>query len=125
MPTPLSSSSRAVPPVETISTSSSFSPRAKSTSPRLSDTVSSARRTRTSPGCVTSSAPPSVVANVPLLDDHSSRRLGVEAHGTGSYQPHRPRKQTVLYLMNSSFYGGDVAMVRNRVEGLLQDDRAG
>ena len=41
----------AVPPVETISTPSSARPRAKSTMPRLSETDSSARRTRTSPGC--------------------------------------------------------------------------
>ena len=42
----------AVPPVETSSTPSSARPRAKSTTPRLSETESSARRTRTAPGCV-------------------------------------------------------------------------
>src|SRR5688500_12860355 len=49
---PASVSSRAVPPVDTSSTPSPASPRAKSATPRLSDTDSSARRTRTSPGCV-------------------------------------------------------------------------
>src|SRR5215218_2232186 len=49
---PSSASSRAVPPVEISSTPRSASPRANSAIPRLSDTDSSARRTRTSPGCV-------------------------------------------------------------------------
>src|SRR5579862_1771046 len=47
---PADASSRAVPPVETSSTPSSARPRANSTMPRLSETESSARRTRTSPG---------------------------------------------------------------------------
>ena len=49
---PASWSSRAVPPVETSSTPSSARPRAKSTTPVLSDTESRARRTWTAPGCV-------------------------------------------------------------------------
>ncbi len=44
----------AVPPVETISTPSSSRPRANSTIPSFSDTDSSARRTRTSPGAARS-----------------------------------------------------------------------
>src|SRR4051812_23896462 len=55
-PSPASWSSRAVPPVETSSTSSSARPRAKSTMPRLSDTDSSARRMRTAPAPVGSYA---------------------------------------------------------------------
>ena len=47
---PASSSSCAVPPVETISIPSSLRPRANSTMPVLSDTDSSARATCTSPG---------------------------------------------------------------------------
>ena len=43
-------SSRAVPPVETSSTPSSARPRAKSTTPVLSETDTSARRMRTAPG---------------------------------------------------------------------------
>src|SRR3954451_14301673 len=54
---PACASARAVPPGETISTPSSASPRAKSTTPRLSDTESSARRTRTAPGSVSSCCP--------------------------------------------------------------------
>src|SRR3954470_7981578 len=49
---PASVSAVAVPPVETISTPSSASPRAKSTMPRLSETDSSARWMRTAPGAV-------------------------------------------------------------------------
>ena len=47
-----------MPPVETISTPSSLSPRAKSTIPALSETDSSARFTRTSPGAARSSPTP-------------------------------------------------------------------
>src|SRR3954447_10855095 len=49
---PASVSALAVPPVETISTPSSASPRAKSTMPRLSETDSSARWMRTAPGAI-------------------------------------------------------------------------
>src|SRR4051812_16958107 len=49
---PASVSAVAVPPVDTISTPSSLSPRAKSTIPRLSETDSSARWMRTVPGAV-------------------------------------------------------------------------
>ena len=49
---PAASSAWAVPPVEMISTPRSESPFANSTIPVLSDTESTARRIRTSPGCV-------------------------------------------------------------------------
>ena len=49
---PASRSVVAVPPVETSSTSSSASPRANSTMAVLSETDRTARRIRTSPGCV-------------------------------------------------------------------------
>src|SRR3712207_3267543 len=108
MPAP--SSSRAVPPVETISTPRSASPRANSTSPRLSDTVSSARRTRTSPGWLTSTGPWSVVAIAsPLLvDDHVARRLRVDPHLSGGYQPHRTRQQPMLDRVHPFLDRGDV-----------------
>src|SRR3954452_25034848 len=98
MPAP--SSSRAVPPVETISTPRSASPRANSTRPRLSETVSSARRTRTSPGWVTSTGPWSVVAIEPLLNDHVPRRLRIDAHPAGRDQRHDPRQQAMLDLVD-------------------------
>src|SRR3954447_22479014 len=121
---PAPSSSRAVPPVETISTPSSARPRANSTSPRLSETVRSARRTRTSPGCVTSTGPWSVVAIAALLDDHIARRIGIDPHLSGGDQAHGTRQQPVLDLMHSFLDRGDVARIRKNVEGLLQDDRA-
>src|SRR3954454_24028717 len=122
---PAPSSSRAVPPVETISIPSSARPRAKSTSPRLSDTVSSARRTCTPPGSVTSSALSSVVAIRHLLHDHLARRVGVYPHGTGREQPHGTRQQPVLDLVNSILDSGDVPRIRINRESLLHDDRAG
>src|SRR3954451_12510403 len=102
----------AVPPVDTISTPSSASPRANSTSPRLSDTVSSARRTRTSPGATTSSASGSVVAILHLLDDHVSRRRRVDPHRTRGEQLDGTRQQTVLDLVDAIFDRGDVPRIR-------------
>src|SRR3954449_8401529 len=122
MPAP--SSSRAVPPVETISTPRSARPRANSTSPRLSETVRSARRTRTSPGWVTSTGPWSVVAITASLDDHMTRRVRVDAHLSGCDQAHGTRQQPVLDLVHSFLDRGDVARIRKNVEGFLQDDRA-
>src|SRR5436309_403386 len=123
MSIPWSRSSRAVPPVETISTPSSASPRAKSTSPRLSETVRSARRTLTEPGCVTSGARSSVVPIGRLLDDHPARIGRVDPHPTGRDQPHRLGQQAVLDLVDTSLHGGDVTRIRNGVEGFLQEDR--
>jgi hypothetical protein len=55
---PAAVSSRAVPPVETSSTPSAARPCAKSTIPRLSETDSSALRTRTSPGAIAAPSRP-------------------------------------------------------------------
>src|SRR3954471_9689047 len=120
---PAPSSSLAVPPVDTISTPSSARPRANSTSPRLSETVSSARRTRTSPGSTTSSASGSVVATFHLLDDHMPRRRRVDPDRAGGEQLHSTRQQTVLDLVNPILDRGDVPRIRINREGLLQDDR--
>src|SRR5947209_8772260 len=121
---PACSSSAAVPPVETISTPSSRNPRAKSTIPRLSETVSSARRTFTSPGLVTAAAPPSVVAIDRLLVDYDTpRRVRIDLHRSRREQPHRTRQQPVLDLVDLSLNLRDVPSIRNNVEGLLQDDR--
>src|SRR3954465_7705261 len=122
MSMPWSRSSRAVPPVETISTPRSASPRAKSTSPRLSETVSSALRTRTAPGCTTSGTRSSVVP-IGFLHDHGARVARIRVHSAGGDQPHRPGQQAVLYLVDASLHGGDVTRIRNGVEAFLQDDR--
>src|SRR5436190_1429378 len=127
MSMPWSRSSRAVPPVDTISTPSSASPRAKSTSPRLSDTVRSARRTCTSPGRTIAALPPSVVAIRPLdlpLDEDLPPAGGVELHLPAREQAYRLRQQAMLDLMDAFLDGGDVTRVcRFEREGLLQDDR--
>src|SRR5919199_1230613 len=121
---PASPSSRAVPPVETISTPSSASPRAKSTSPRLSDTVRSARRTRTAPGSATCGTWPSATpTGAFLLEGHPARIRGVDPRPSGGDQPHRLRQQPVLDLVDAFLHGGDVTRIRIRLEGLLQDDR--
>src|SRR5215213_5918010 len=122
---PAPSSSRAVPPVDTISTPRSARPRANSTSPRLSETVSSARRTRTSPGCETSTGPWSVVAIPASLDDHPARRSRVDPRPSGRDQLDRTRQQPVLDLVHPFLDRGDVVRIRKNVECFLQDDRSG
>src|SRR3954452_6867498 len=116
---PASASSRAVPPVETISTPRSASPRANSTRPRLSETVSSALRTRTSPGWVTSMGPWSVVAMSASLDDHVAWRSRVEPDLAGRDHADGTRQQPVLDLVDAFLDRGDVARIRKHVEGLL------
>ena len=74
MPAP--ASSRAVPPVETISTPSSPSPRAKSTIPAFSETDSSALRRRTSPGAERSI--PSVATGPRLAFGEHAQSLSLE-----------------------------------------------
>src|SRR4051794_5110894 len=117
---PSSRSSCAVPPVETISTPSSARPRAKSTRPRLSDTDSSARRTWTSPASV----PPVPLCSVAsaIVDQYDAGIVGVEPDRPGCDQPHRPRQEPVLDLVDPLLDRGDVARIR-KLEGLLQDDR--
>jgi hypothetical protein len=70
---PASAISLAVPPVETISTPSSASPRAKSAIPRLSETDSSARRTWTSPGAI-AAEPVSASRDLALVAMHRGYR---------------------------------------------------
>src|SRR3954468_8140858 len=117
---PALSGSRAVPPVETISTPSSARPRAKSARPRLSDTVSRARRTRTSPA-VAGSAPVGSVAPG-ILDPHQARVVGVGAHAPGGDELDRGREQAMLDLMHARLDRRHVARI-GEFESLLQDDR--
>src|SRR3954454_14091267 len=69
---------------------SSASPRAKSTSPRLSETVKSARLICTPPGSVTSTALSSVVAIRTLLDYDLTRGRRVHPHGALFIRRHTP-----------------------------------
>src|SRR5881275_937629 len=121
---PAPESSRAVPPVETISTPSSASPRAKSTRPRLSDTVSSARRTWTSPGRITAALPPLVVAMSFLLEEHAPSAGGIELHPTARQHADGLRQESMLDLVDPFLNGGDIARIAMELEGLLRDDRA-
>src|SRR5829696_9917516 len=122
--TPSAASSRAVPPVDTISTPSSASPRAKSTSPRLSETVSSARRTRMAPGA-TGSTPLSAVPDIGVLANaHPTRVVGIDGDRAGRDQPDGPGKQAVLDRVHRRL---DVAHpgIVGQLKRLLQDDRPG
>src|SRR5688500_1118012 len=115
---PSAASSRRVPPVETISTSSAARPRANSSRPRLSDTLSRARRTRTSPGALTS-APARSVA---IVGEHRSRVGGIGANPPRGNQAHRTRQQPVLDAVHSLLDLGDPRRIR-KLERLLKDDR--
>src|SRR5436190_20459826 len=102
---PASARCFAVPPVETISTPSSLRQRAKSAMPVLSDTVISARFTRTSPGAVTST--PETV-RTSLINDHPTRIRGVHAHLPPGYETHGSWEQLVLDLVDQLLHFGDV-----------------
>src|SRR5829696_10069280 len=92
---PASLSADAVPPVETSSTPRSASPRAKSTIPVLSETESTARAIRTSPGCVTPSLA-SGAHDTSRCDQYAARMVRVEPHGVARDQRHRLAEQVVL-----------------------------
>src|SRR5215211_6068610 len=100
---PSAASSLAVPPVETISTSSSASPRAKSVSPRLSDTLRSARRIRTSAGAVTSVPR----GSIDIVDEHHTRVGRIDPHTPGGDQAHSTRQQPVLHAVQTLLDLGD------------------
>src|SRR4051812_25979913 len=104
-----------------ISTPSSTSPRANSTTPRLSETVISARSTRTSPGADVCT--PGAV-RTSLIDDHPARLRGIERDLSAGYQTHGSRQQLVLDLVDLLLDDGDVPSIR-KVERSLEDDRAG
>src|SRR5918992_5742756 len=118
MATPSSESSRAVPPVDTISTPSSASPRANSTSPRLSETESRARRTLTSP----MATGPTPLAVVFILDPRDAWIVGVEGDAPSRDQAHGTRQQAMLDLVHPALH----FIHRRRIgelERLLEDDR--
>src|SRR5919106_1181365 len=115
---PSAASSPAVPPVETISTSSSARPRAKSTSARLSETLRSARRMRTSPGAVTSVPR----GSIDIVDPHDARVCRIDADPAGGDQADGTRQQPVLHLVHTLLELGDGRRIR-KLQGLLKDDR--
>src|SRR5919106_2782447 len=102
---PSSTRSRAVPPVDTISIPRSASPRANSTSPRLSETLSSARLIRTLPGAVSSTPRGSVWD----IDVNQPGVVGVDPHSALRDQPHCRSQQAVLDLMDPLLDLRDIA----------------
>src|SRR3954447_10306633 len=94
---PASARCLAVPPVDTISTPSCTRQRAKSAMPVLSETVTSARLTRTSPGAVTST---SEMACTSLIDDHPTRTRGIDRDLPPGYETYGFRQQLVLDLVH-------------------------
>src|SRR5688572_4421670 len=115
---PASRSVAAVPPEETNPTPSSVSPRANSTTPVLSYTANSARRTgRTS---VTTSASGGERSRRRLLEhaDHPS----VDPDAALDQRAERGREQAVLDLVDPGLEGVPV-VVGKHVDGLLEHDR--
>src|SRR4051812_11860562 len=113
-------SSRAVPPVETSSTPSSWSPRPKSTRPRLGERVSSARRTRTSSGGAGSMPLDSVAS---AIDPDQPGVVRVRLDPARRDQTNRLRKQAVFDAVDALLDSRDVGRV-GELEGFLQDDRS-
>src|SRR6476469_3848620 len=111
---PASSSSRAVPPVDTISMPRPASPRAKSTMPVLSETDSNARRIRTSPGWVT----PRNLS----VDQDAPRVVGVAPDRPGGDAADRLAQQLVLVRAQRVV---DLVLRRRvgQVDRVLEDDR--
>src|SRR3712207_2262943 len=120
---PCSASSAAVPPVEMISTPSSASARAKSTTPRLSNTLSSARSMRRSPavGVCRALAWGSAIVQHPVLRVHAAGILRVDADGAQGDQPDGTGEEPVLGLMKNRQDLLIVPSVRKRY-CFLQDD---
>src|SRR4051812_32118553 len=116
---PASARCLAVPPVETISTPNERRQRAKSAIPVLSETVISARCTRTSPGAVTST---SAAVSTSLIDDHPTRIRGIDRDLSPGYQTYGSRQQLMLDLVDLLLHDGDVPRIR-KLERLLEDDR--
>src|SRR3954470_19320076 len=117
---PASARCLAVPPVDTISTPSERRQRAKSAMPVLSDTVISARFTRTSPGAVTCT---SATVSTSLIDDHPTRIRGIDRDLPPGYQTYGSRQQLMLDLVDLLLHDGDVPRIR-KLERPLEDDRA-
>src|SRR4051794_11970275 len=114
---PAASSAAAVPPVEMSSTPSDASPRAKSWMPVLSETDSSARPTRTSPGCTIAS-----IGRGRYLD--AAGGGGIEPDGAAGDVPDGGGEEVVLERSKGIAY---LLRVRGmgQLDGALEDDRPG
>src|SRR3954468_2466878 len=116
---PASARCLAVPPVDTISTPSSLRQRAKSATPVLSDTVISARLTRTSAGAETST---SGTARTSFIDDHPTWIRGVDRDFPPRYETYSSRQQLMLDLVDLLLHDGYVPRI-GKLERALEDDR--
>src|SRR3954453_20285810 len=114
---PVSCSAAAVPPVETSSTPSDASPRAKSWMPVLLETDSSARCTRTSPGCTIAS-----IGRGRYLDPAGVG--GIEPDGAAGDVSDRDGEGLVL---ERALGIGLLLRIRGvgQLDGALEDDRPG
>src|SRR5437764_1292649 len=132
---PASARAVAVPPVEMISTPSSFKPRANSTMPVLLDTDSNARATRTSGTRATRTSPraisvwvsrsvPDSIAPTLPLDHDAARILLVDPKRPRSDQPDRLWQQLVLDRLQPFPHLLHAPGVR-QIHGSLQDHRPG
>src|SRR3954447_3269613 len=88
--------------------------------PVLSETVISARLTRTSPDAVTCT---SETACTSLIDDHPTRIRRIDRDLPPGYETHGFRQQLVLDLVHLLLHGGDVPRIR-KLERPLEDDGA-
>src|SRR3954449_8582604 len=105
---PASARCLAVPPVETISTPSSRRQRAKSEIPVLSDTVMSARWTRTSPGAEICT---SGTVRTSLIDDHPTWIRGLHPDLPPGYETYGFRQQLMLDFVDPLLHNGDVPRI--------------
>src|SRR5829696_4317715 len=119
---PASFSAVAVPPVETSSTPSAASPRAKSTIPVLSETDSTARAIRTSPGCVTPSLP-SRPDDTSRRHQDAPRMVRVQPNRVARDQGDRLAQQVVLDGAQRLAHLGGLRRERE-LDRALEDDRA-
>src|SRR5687768_9398037 len=119
---PASASAEAVPPVETSSTPSAASPRAKSTIPVLSDTDRTARAIRTSPGCVTP-APSSRADDTSRRHQDAARMAGVQPDRAAGDERYRLAQQVVLDRAQRLAHLGGLRRTR-QLDRALEDDRA-
>src|SRR5687768_2407155 len=124
---PCSASSADVPPVETISTPSSTSWRAKSTTPRLSNTVSSARSMRRSPAagaCTALVCGSAIALQGALVHAYEAWVVGIKADRALGDQADCPGQELVFGSVEDRQDLLIVPSVRKRYR-FLQDDRSG
>src|SRR5262249_1229204 len=120
---PASRSASAVPPVERISTPSAARALAKSTTPVLSETEISARRTLVAPSSAGSGRGAAGASLLLIDDDHAAVGV-VDPNQAAGDHADRPRVQLVLDRVDGLLERRAVAAGGDR-HGALEDRRAG